>query len=55
MNAAESSRRYPKMAAPDFTRDLDLSLAELNCLLELTAHVKRDPQQYSRSLAGRGA
>jgi ornithine carbamoyltransferase len=40
------------MAAPDFTRDLDLTLAELNALLELTAEVKRNPAKYSRALAG---
>jgi ornithine carbamoyltransferase len=40
------------MAAPDFTRDLDLTLAELNVLLDLTAEVKRNPAKYSRALAG---
>jgi ornithine carbamoyltransferase len=43
------------MAAPDFTRDLDLTLAELNALLDLTAEVKRRPEAYSRALAGRYA
>jgi ornithine carbamoyltransferase len=43
------------MAAPDFTRDLDLTLAELNALLDLTADVKRRPQEYSRALSGRYA
>jgi ornithine carbamoyltransferase len=49
------SRAFPKMAAPDFTRDLDLTLAELNALLDLTADVKRRPQEYSRALSGRYA
>jgi len=43
------------MAAPDFTRDLDLTLEELNALLDLTAQVKGHPEQYSRALAGRYA
>jgi ornithine carbamoyltransferase len=43
------------MAAPDFTRDLDLTLEELNALLDLTAQVKSHPEQYSRALAGRYA
>jgi ornithine carbamoyltransferase len=43
------------MAAPDFTRDLDLTLAELNFLLDLTADVKRRPEAYARALSGRYA
>jgi ornithine carbamoyltransferase len=43
------------MAAPDFTRDLDLTLEELNALLDLTAQVKSHPEQYSRALASRYA
>jgi ornithine carbamoyltransferase len=49
------SRAFLKMAAPDFTRDLDLTLAELNALLDLAADVKHRPEEYSRSLAGRYA
>jgi ornithine carbamoyltransferase len=49
------SRAFPKMAAPDFTRDLDLTLEELNALLDLTAQVKSHPEQYSRALASRYA
>ena len=52
MTTPEPSRAFPKMAAPDFTRDLDLTLAELNVLLDLTAEVKRNPAKYSRALAG---
>lgn len=55
MTTPVPSRAFPKMAAPDFTRDLDLTLAELNALLDLTADVKRRPQEYSRALSGRYA
>jgi ornithine carbamoyltransferase len=41
-----------KIAAPDFTRDLDLSLDELNYLLDLTGKLKHDPARYAHSLDG---
>ncbi len=42
-----------KMAASDFTRDLDLSVDELHSLLALSAQVKQNPTRYARALAGR--
>ncbi len=43
------------IAAPDFTRDLDLSAAELLALLDLAADVKRAPKNYRRALQDKSA
>ena len=53
MTATVPADRIPKAAAPDFTRDLDLTTGELRELLELAAMVKRDSSRYSQALAGR--
>ena len=42
-----------RIAARDFTWDLDLTQEELVCLLELTAQVKAAPAQYAEALRGR--
>src|SRR5262249_61558104 len=42
-----------KIAAPDFTSDLDLSQDDLFGLLDLSKTVKNNPARYARSLAGR--
>jgi len=42
----------PRVARDDFTRDTDLTTAELERLLRLTAEVKRAPGRYRVSLAG---
>jgi ornithine carbamoyltransferase len=42
-----------KLAASDFTRDLDLSQEEIVRLLDLAIKVKRVPSRYAGSLAGR--
>ena len=42
-----------KMSAGDFRHDLDLQLDELHSLLDLSAHVKRNPTRYARALSGR--
>jgi ornithine carbamoyltransferase len=43
----------PKAAAPDLTRDLDLTTPELHNLLALAADLKRDPRQYLDAARGR--
>lgn len=43
----------PKIAHPDFTKDHDLSAAELTALLDLASEVKRTPQRFRTSLAGK--
>ncbi len=45
--------RYPKLASPDFTKDLDATVAELNAVLELAAEVKRSPDLYRTALNGK--
>jgi ornithine carbamoyltransferase len=45
--------RIPKAAAPDFTRDLDLTADEARGLLDLAGAVKRDAQRYAHALDGR--
>jgi ornithine carbamoyltransferase len=42
-----------KIAAADFTRDLDLSSEEVGNLLELARQVKASPGRFARALAGR--
>ena len=40
------------LVSPDFTRDTDLTVAELRHLLELAREMKRNPKRFSTSLAG---
>jgi len=42
-----------KIAAPDLSRDLDLTDDEVQALLTLAANVKRTPAKYAHALAGR--
>jgi ornithine carbamoyltransferase len=44
-----------RVAAGDLRTDLDLSLAELNALLDLAASLKAAPRQFRRALDGRSA
>jgi len=46
-------KTLPKIAASDFTRDLDISQDELLALLDLTQQVKTSPSRFSKALAGR--
>lgn len=46
-------KALPKIAASDFTRDLDVSQHELLQLLDLTQHLKVNPSRFSKALAGR--
>jgi ornithine carbamoyltransferase len=46
-------KTLPKIAAPDFVRDLDLSQDELFALLDLTHQVKLNPTRFSKALSGR--
>jgi len=41
-----------RIAAPGFTRDLDLTDDELNALLALSSDVKRSPREFRSALAG---
>src|SRR5450755_3647283 len=43
------------IAAPDFTRDLDISAAELLSLLDLAEDLKRSPKSYRRALQDKSA
>ncbi|MBI3281529.1 MAG: ornithine carbamoyltransferase [Acidobacteria bacterium] len=49
--AATSPR--PAWQAQDLTQDLDLSVDELNSVLDLTHKVKRTPERYVKALHGR--
>lgn len=49
----KNTLRRPRLAAPDFTWDLDLAQEELVSLLELTAAVKAAPARYAEALRGR--
>src|ERR1700722_14268479 len=42
-----------KIAASDFTRDLDISQDELLALLDLTQQLKANPSRFAKALAGR--
>ena len=42
-----------KIAAPDLSRDLDLTDDEVQALLTLAGNVKRTPGKYAQALAGR--
>jgi ornithine carbamoyltransferase len=46
-------KTLPKIAARDFTRDLDISQDELLTLLDLTQQLKSNPNRFSSALAGR--
>src|ERR1700733_11435013 len=46
-------KTLPKIAASDFTRDLDITQNELLGLLNLTQQVKSNPGRFAQSLAGR--
>src|SRR5580693_4484371 len=41
------------IAARDFTRDLDITDAELHALLDLAEDMKRTPRRYASALEGR--
>ncbi len=43
----------PRLAASDFTRDIDISQDELLALLDLTQQVKATPGRFAKVLAGR--
>jgi ornithine carbamoyltransferase len=46
-------KALPKIGAPDFTRDLDLSQDELLALLNLTQQVKSAPARFAKALTGK--
>lgn len=46
-------KALPKIAASDFTRDLDISQEELLALLDLTQQLKSTPSRFAQALAGR--
>jgi len=46
-------KTLPKIAAGDFTRDLDVSQDELFALLYLTQQMKANPRSFAQALAGR--
>src|SRR5271167_4451201 len=46
-------KSLPKIAASDFTRDLDISQDELLALLDLTQQVKSNPARFAKALTGR--
>jgi ornithine carbamoyltransferase len=48
-----SPTTYPTAAAPDFTRDLDLTTEELYALLDLADDLKRTPGKYLDAARGR--
>ena len=53
MKARASSVSSRKIAARDFTQDLDLAHDELLALMDLAAETKRNPTRFARVLAGR--
>jgi ornithine carbamoyltransferase len=46
-------KTLPKIAAGDFTRDLDASRDELFALLDLTQQLKSNPGRFAKALTGR--
>jgi ornithine carbamoyltransferase len=46
-------KMLPRVAASDFTRDLDISQDELLALLDLTQQVKSTPSRFAKVLSGR--
>jgi len=53
MPAASGPGRVVKTKASDLICDLDLTDAELGCLLDLAVAVKRSPEEYRQALAGK--
>jgi ornithine carbamoyltransferase len=53
MAASIPSESTWKMAASDFTQDLDLTVHELHTLLDLSSQIKRNPTRFARALSGR--
>ena len=53
MATAIAVRPVSKVAAHDFTRDLDLTDDELHYLLDLTGRVKGTPSEFTRALSGK--
>ena len=53
LEAATAQREIPKIAAPHFLTDLDLTPTELRALLDLAGQVKAAPRDYANRLAGR--
>jgi ornithine carbamoyltransferase len=53
MAAVLSTKPIPKIAAPDLSRDLDLTDDEVRALLDLASDVKHAPEQYTGALAGK--
>ena len=50
----ETTTLVPKrIAAGDFTQDLDLSVSELKAVLALSHEVKREPERFRDALPGR--
>jgi len=47
------AKPYTKLAHTDFTRDLDVTQAELRAILDLAADVKRAPELYRTALTGK--
>jgi ornithine carbamoyltransferase len=46
-------KTLPRIAASDFTRDLDINQDELLALLDLTQQLKTNPSRFAKALAGR--
>jgi len=46
-------KSLPKIAASDFTRDLDISQDELLALLDLTQQLKSAPARFAKALSGK--
>lgn len=52
MTSAVRPKPFTRIAAPDVTRDLDMTHEELGLLLDLARDVKRSPQAYAQALKG---
>jgi len=48
-----AAKTLPRIAAGDFTRDLDIAQDELLALLDLAQQVKSSPRAFAQTLAGR--
>ena len=53
VEASTAQQAIPRIAAPHFLTDLDLTPAELRTLLDLAGQVKAAPRDYADRLAGR--
>ena len=53
VEASTAQREIPRIAAPHFLTDLDLTPTELRTLLDLAGRVKAAPRDYADRLAGR--